>query len=92
MAIIWTYAPFFKHNSEYEDFVLWFQAEESIKTEWVAIEVFEDRLYINGVNGKMSNYENIEKFRKNKRSGHWYAKIAIFENQEEKVKFILKWA
>lgn len=97
MAIIWTPAPFFKNNPEYEEYVLW-SGSETVITEWVAIEVIEDVLYINGTNAKISNYENTEKFRNYKkynnwkRSGQWHTKIAIFETQEEKVKFILKWA
>jgi len=100
MAIIWTHAPYFKNNLEYEKFVLWSDSEENMQTgdQWVAIEVIEDVLYINGINEKISNYENTEKFRKYKkynnwkRSGCWHTKIVIFKTQEEKVKFILKWA
>ena len=90
MAIIWVHVPLF-HNDKLK---VWLDENWHVQVKWIAIEVVNDRLY---VDGELANFENPEKLIGNKelerldRGAQWFSKIAIFENEEDKMKFILRW-
>lgn len=89
MAIIWAYSPFDRQ----EKLEKWFDENWYVHMSWIHIELSSDYiLYINGINSKIANFENTEKLKKSLKPGQTrFIKIVIFESEEDKVKFILKW-
>lgn len=93
-AIIWTYAPWTHNTHESEKLEEWLKDNYHVRTAWISVEFSNNKLYVNGVECSEieCNFENPKKLRGDLEPGQCrYTKIIIFENEEDKVKFILKW-
>lgn len=88
MAIIWVHAPFYVDDINHPKFKVWLDNNWHIQLKWILVEIHNHKLY---VDGELANFENLEKLIEEGRKARWITKIAIFENEEDKVKFILRW-
>ncbi len=97
MDIIWTYAPLHMlprgASPELYGYDRNDPRNENWHVKWICVEENNGEYYIDGV--RDPNFENKERLFRDlspsKIGKIYHTKIAIFENEEDKVKFILRW-